>query len=317
MSRMSTDDFHFVSSLVHQRAAIVLGPGKEYLVASRLDILARDESLSSHLELIARLRERPDPVLARKVVEAMTTNETSFFRDQNPFEGLARVVLPQLIARRQASRRLSIWSAACSTGQEAYSIWMLLHDRFPELADWDVRILGTDLSGDVLAKARTGRYTQLEVGHGLPGPLLARHFTKDGTHWQIDASARAACEFRQLNLAEPWPAIPPVDVVFLRNVLIYFDSPTKRKILSRTASVLAPDGFLFLGAGETTLGLEPSFRRVPLERGCCFCTSSSRADAQGGAPGVPIGTSDPAVPIVTQGGGSFGAPPQSPGEGRP
>lgn len=270
MSTISSDDFHFVSSLVHQRAAIVLGSGKEYLVAARLDALARDESLPSHLELIAQLRARRDPILARKVVEAMTTNETSFFRDRTPFAALADVVLPELIARRRASRTLSIWSAACSTGQEAYSIWMLVRDRFPELSDWDVRILGTDLSTDVLAKARSGRYSHLEIGHGLNSALLERHFDEDGTNWRICPDARAACQFQHLNLIEPWPAFPRPDVIFLRNVLIYFDPPTKRKILSRAAARIAPDGFLFLGAGETTLGLEPAFRRVEIERVGCF-----------------------------------------------
>jgi chemotaxis protein methyltransferase CheR len=255
----------FVRDLVYRRSAIVVEPGKEYLVESRLAPLAREQGFASIDAMIDHLRARPANDLQAKVVEAMTTNETSFFRDQHPFEGLKNTILPALQRARSGSKTLRIWSAACSAGQEPYSIAMLLRDQFPELASWDVRILATDLSAAMVARASAGRYSQVEVNRGLPATTLVKHFERCGTEWQIKPEVRRLVQCRQLNLLDPWP-VGRHDVVFLRNVLIYFDVPTKQAILSRMRGVLAPDGYLFLGGAETTLKVDETFERIQIDR---------------------------------------------------
>jgi len=259
-------DFEYVQKLVHERAAIVLEPGKEYLAESRLLAVARREGLGSLAELVARLRgERWNP-LHRKVVEAMTTNETSFFRDAHPFDALRRRILPEVLERRAAERVLRIWSAASSSGQEAYSIAMLLREEAAALRGWQVGILGTDLSAEMVARARAGRFSQLEVNRGLPATFLARYFRRRGMEWEIDEAVRGMVEFREMNLADAWPVLPEMDVVFMRNVLIYFDLDTKRAVLARVRRVLRPGGYLFLGGAETTINLDDGFERVVLDQ---------------------------------------------------
>ncbi|MEZ5218686.1 MAG: protein-glutamate O-methyltransferase CheR [Ilumatobacteraceae bacterium] len=220
--------------------------------------------------MIARLRSHPDPKLVQQVVEAMTTNETSFYRDTKPFEVLRTHILPELISKRQQAKTLTVWCGACSTGQEPYTIWMVMKDHFPELAHWRVKIIGTDISTDVLAKAKSGKYTQLEVNRGIPTPILVKHFEREGPFWKIHQDAHRIVEFRELNLIGQWPSMPRPDIVFLRNVMIYFDIATRKQILGRIAQLMAPDGFLFLGAGETTLNIDPSYQRVELDRSGCF-----------------------------------------------
>ncbi len=265
-------EFRFISELVRDRSAIVLEPGKEYLAEARLMPLARREGLSRVGDLVTRLKREKDGPLHRRVVEAMTTNETSFFRDQAPFAALREVVLPALIEKRRQRRRLRIWSAAASTGQEAYSIAMVLAESFArELAGWDVRIIGTDLNAEVLERAREGSYSQLEVNRGLPAAMLVKYFERAGMSWRIGSALRERVEFRELNLAERWPAsLELFDVIFMRNVLIYFDIPTKRTILGQVRRTLAPDGVLFLGAAETTLQLDDHFERIKVERAGCY-----------------------------------------------
>ncbi|HXE57028.1 MAG TPA: protein-glutamate O-methyltransferase CheR [Gemmatimonadales bacterium] len=263
---LTAADFDFVRTLVRQHAAIVIDPGKEYLVESRLAPLAREHGYGSLSALLAELRERPAANLHRRVVEAMTTNETSFFRDPPSFEALRDVVLPELIARRGAERRLRIWCGAASSGQEPYSVAILLREHFPILAGWQVQILATDIARDVLDRARRGRYSQLEVNRGLPAPLLLKYFTKVGIEWEIAEPIRRMVGFGELNLVEPWPALPEFDLVLLRNVLIYFDVPTKQRVLANVRRVLRRDGTLLLGGAETTLGLDEAFERVPLGR---------------------------------------------------
>jgi chemotaxis protein methyltransferase CheR len=253
--------FTFVSELVKRQAAIVIGPGKEYLVESRLLPLARDAGLDDVGALIARLQGSHDDGLRRQIVEAMTTNETSFFRDRDPFNALSQAIVPELCKLRRASHRLTIWSAACSTGQEPYSIAMTLLDHPLITADWQVDVLATDINGDVLERARRARYSQLEVNRGLPAPLLVRHFERAETEWRVVAAVRKMVRFAALNLAEPFE-VHQMDVVFLRNVLIYFDPATKVEVLRRVRAILRPDGFLFLGGAETTLGLDDCFERV-------------------------------------------------------
>ena len=259
-------DFEYVRALVCRQAAIELGPDKAYRVEQSLLVVAQAEGCESVADLVARLRSAPANGLHRRVVEAMTVNETTFFRDSYPFEALAREIVPRLIAERGAAGRLDIWCAACSTGQEPYSVAMLLRDRFPSLAKWTVRVFATDLSEAVLERARRGVYSQLEVNRGLPAKYLAKHFQRDGPNWQLDADIRSAVEFRPLNLIEPWPSISGFDVVFLRNVLIYFGTHAKRDILARAHGSLRPGGALFLGGAETTLQLSESFERMPFER---------------------------------------------------
>ena len=267
---ISAVDFGYVRDLVREKAAIVIEPGKEYLVESRLGLVAREEGFGSLDLLVAELRAKPSNGLHRKVVDAMTTNETTFFRDVHPFEALRLQIVPQLIAARQAQRQLSIWCAACSTGQEPFTIAMILREHFPALAGWNIRILATDLSRDVLARARAGRYSQLEVNRGLPARYMIKHFRKEGMEWQIGDSIREMVEFRELNLIESWPGLPLMDVVFMRNVLIYFDVDTKRTILGKVRRVLRPDGILFLGGAETTMNLDDAYQRLALGKAVCY-----------------------------------------------
>jgi len=258
----SGESFRYVCDLVRRRAAIVVEPGKEYLVDARLAPLARESGLASIDDLVERVRADERGALCQEVVEAMTTNETSFFRDVHPFESLRKHVLPELIQARAATRTLRIWCGAASTGQEPYSIAMTIAEHFPELQSWTVQILGTDLNGAVLERARSGRYRQLEVNRGLPAPMLVRHFERHGADWQLKERIRRMVTFQQVNLLDRWPIFGEQDIVFLRNVLIYFDLPTKRTILGRLREVLPEDGALFLGGAETTLNVDDQI--VPL-----------------------------------------------------
>lgn len=267
---ISRSDFQYVSSLVRQHAAIVLEDGKEYLVESRLLSLARRTAYKSAEELIAAMRRESFGPLHRSVIDAMTTNETSFFRDLPAFEMLKKGVFPELLKARAQRRELNLWCAASSSGQEPFSVAFMLRDSFPELASWRLSFLATDISDEMLARCREGKYSQLEVNRGLPAPLLVKHFVKQGLEWQVKDEVRKLIDFRSLNLAEAWPRIGPFDVVFIRNVLIYFDLQTKRTILGRIRQLLQPDGYLVLGAAETTLNVDESFDRIPFERTACY-----------------------------------------------
>jgi chemotaxis protein methyltransferase CheR len=243
-------DFDYIRKLVADRAAIVLDDSKQYLVESRLLPLARSEGVTGLSGLVGRLRVRgPSDPLVTAVVEAMTTNETSFFRDPPVFETLRTSILPDLIAKRSAARRLRIWSAAASTGQEAYSVVMLLREHFPELSGWRVEVLGTDLSTAVLEKARIGVYSRFEVARGLSTERLGRWFRPKGADYQLDRSILDAVQFRPLNLVTPGP-LPQSDLVLLRNVLIYFDLETRRRILTRVRAAMEPGSWLLLGTAE-------------------------------------------------------------------
>ncbi len=256
------EELDYVRDLVFRRSAIVLEPAKQYLVESRLARLVLDEGCDTLDELVHRLQSEPPGDLHARVVEAMTTNETSFFRDLHPFEALREHVIPALVAQREATRSLFVWCAAASTGQEAYTIAMILREHFPALAAWSVRIVATDLSTEVLARARAGIYRQFEINRGLPEERLRAHFEPHGIDWRIRPELRAMVEFRQANLIDDWGAMPTPDLVFLRNVLIYFDVPTKRALLGRVHDLLARDGVLFLGGSETTSGLDDRFERI-------------------------------------------------------
>jgi chemotaxis protein methyltransferase CheR len=257
---LTAQEFAFISGLVRRDAAIVLEAGKEYLVEARLLPLARQSGLPSVSEFVNRAQQRPEPEIYAKIVDALTTNETSFFRDGEPFKQLVDTVLPDLLQRRASTRTIKVWSAASSSGQEPYTLSMILHDNLPP--GWNFEILGTDISTEMLTRAEAGQYTQLEVNRGLPAPLLVKHFERNGAHWKVASTLRKNVSFRRLNLAAPFPPMGPFDIVFIRNVLIYFDVQTKRGVLQRVAGTLRPDGWLFLGSAETTIGIDDRFERV-------------------------------------------------------
>lgn len=263
-------DFNYVRQLVRDHSALTLDTGKEYLVESRLEPLARREGFPSYLQMVQSLRLRPAGELHRQVVEAMTNNETSFFRDARAFGMIARSILPALVAERSAARSLHIWCAACSTGQEPYSLAMLLRESQPALAGWDVRIIASDISRGVLARARAGRYTQFEVNRGLPAHLLVKYFKQDGTTWELRPEIRRMVEFRETNLIHPWAELPAIHLLLMRNVLIYLDVETRKTILDRVGRTLDPRGYLLLGGSETTTNLNDAFEPSPIEGAVCF-----------------------------------------------
>jgi chemotaxis protein methyltransferase CheR len=255
------DAISFVCSMVRDRSAIELEASKSYLIEARLSPVAKKFGFATATDLILGVRAKKQPELERSVVEAMTTNETSFYRDVHPFDALRNSIIPDLMVKNAASRKLSIWSAACSTGQEVYSIAMLLREHFPQLLSWNLKLHATDISDEVLTRARNGRFTQIEVNRGLPAQLLLKYFRRDGMHYQLAPEILSMVTFDRLNFIESWPAMPTFDVVFLRNVLIYFAPETKRQILQNVRKVMAPGAALFLGAAETTIGLDSAFER--------------------------------------------------------
>jgi chemotaxis protein methyltransferase CheR len=259
---IDANGFNFVRQLLRQRAAIVLDDTKQYLVDSRLSQLARREGLASAQDVIDRLRAAPAGPLQRKVIEAMTTTETLFFRDGKPYDALRNAIFPELLRLRRTERKLRIWSCACSSGQEPYSVGMLLREHFPELSGWEVRMVATDISTEMLARSRAGRYSRIEINRGLPSEYLTKYFEPVGPDWQIRDDLRKMIEFRELNLADPWPQIHSADLVLLRNVLIYFDMDTKRQVLGKVRRLLRPGGYLMLGTAETTVNLDDGFELV-------------------------------------------------------
>ena len=267
---MKPADFDFIRNFVRTQAAIVIEPGKEYMVESRLEALARREKLPDIDSLIHQIRTNPKPDLLKRVVDSMTTNETSFFRDIHPFDALKTSILPELLRKRAGERQINFWCGAASTGQECYSVLMTIADSCPEVFGWKFTFIATDLSREVLQKAQSGKYSQLEVNRGLPAPMLARYFSRDDDHWEIKADLRSRVIFKEMNLIGDWPMMPMLDVVFLRNVLIYFDVETKKAILAKIRKILRPDGYLFLGGAETTLNLDDHFERVVIQKTTCF-----------------------------------------------
>jgi chemotaxis protein methyltransferase CheR len=261
-------DFDYLRRLVKTHAAIVIDPAKAYLVDSRLEPLAQRHGCASLPEFLHLLRSQAFGALHREAVAAMANNETWFFRDSTPFTALSQHILPRLLSTRPRDHVFSIWSAACSTGQEPYSIAMLLCQSHPSLAR-RVSLLATDLCETALAYASRATYRQMEVNRGLPSPLLTRCFIQRGLSWQLKPEIAAMVNFRALNLAGPWPALPPMDIIFLRNVLIYFDTETRHQVLARILRALRPDGFLFLGTAETPRDLDQAFE--PLEAGPYLC----------------------------------------------
>jgi chemotaxis protein methyltransferase CheR len=277
----------YLQGLVHRRSGIVLEDGKDYLVDSRLSPIARIEGVESVDELVDKLRRDRTGELAQRVVEAMTTNETLFFRDAHPFDALRTHFVPELLKARACERTLRIWSAAAATGQEPYSIAMALLEGFPELASWTVSILATDLNEAVLERARRARYRALEVSRGLPAWYLTKYFARRDGEWELSANVRDMVTFRPLNLVEPWFEFAACDLVFMRNVLIYFDTSTKVSVLKRVHQVLRSDGFLVLGGAETTTNLDDSYVSVRIGAGVYYQLKPAPAADSGRGVTVP------------------------------
>jgi chemotaxis protein methyltransferase CheR len=273
---MNNDEFDLLSALLKERSGLVLTRDKAYLLESRLLPVARKWSHKSLSELAGAIKTRPDPALVKDVVEAMTTNESFFFRDVKPFDQFKAFVLPHLLKTRATTRHVRIWSAACSSGQEPFSLAMILNEQKAQLAGWKIDIVATDLSTEILDKAQAGLYSQFEVQRGLPIQLLVKYFKQQGDRWQIDAGIRSMVSFRCFNLLEDMSSLGRFDVVFCRNVLIYFDQATKAKVLERIARQLAPDGHLYLGGAETVLGITDKLQPVPENRGI-YCLAAPGA----------------------------------------
>jgi len=264
---MNRDDFDMICRLLRQRSGLVLSPDKAYLMESRLLPVARKWKLAGFEDLVKSIRTKPDEALVRDVVEAMTTNESFFFRDIKPFDQFKELVLPAMLKNRTGQRRLRIWSAACSSGQEPYSLAMILSEMASQLAGWTIEIVATDLSNEILTRAKEGVYSQFEVQRGLPVALLVKYFSQSGDRWQISPKIRAMVDYREFNLLTDPTVLGRFDVVFCRNVLIYFDQETKAKVLERIANLMPEDGFLFLGGAETVLGLTERFKLINGQRG--------------------------------------------------
>jgi chemotaxis protein methyltransferase CheR len=263
---VTPQDYEYLRKFLKERSGLDLSADKQYLVESRLVPLARKASLAGIPELVVKIKSGAD-ALTVEVVEAMTTNETFFFRDKVPFDHLKEAVLPALLQARAARRSLRIWCAASSTGQEPYSIAMCLKEAGPALAGWRTEIVATDLSHEVLEKSKAGIYSQFEVQRGLPIQMLVKYFTQNGELWQLKPEIRGMVQHRQLNLLQDFSHLGTFDIIFCRNVLIYFDQDTKINIFARISRMLEPDGVLALGAAESVVGITNAFKPYPDRRG--------------------------------------------------
>lgn len=263
---MTGPDTQILTALLKERSGLSLTGDKQYLFESRLGPVARNHGFKSLRELTDALRRSPPPGLVRAVVEAMATHESLFFRDVKPFEELRSFIIPKLMQARAGTKTLRFWSAACSTGQEPYSLAMLLQDE-PGLAGWRLQITATDLSTQAIERAAAGRFSHFEVQRGLPAKYLVKHFKRNGDDWEIAPALRQAITWKVFNLLDDPAPLGSFDVILCRNVLIYFDQETKRLVLERLARTLAKDGFLMLGSAETTLGITDRLRPVPEHHG--------------------------------------------------
>lgn len=270
MLSITASDFDYISQLLKDEAAIFLEKGKEYLVVSRLEGAVKSVGCDDIDGLVAILRKGKEKELVRKVVESLTTHETSFFRDNQPFEMLRTTILPKLIEAKRPSKELVIWCGAASSGQEPFSLCMLIREHFPELLSWKLRFIATDISNAILEKARAGIYSQLEVNRGLPIKLLIKYFEKDGLNFKLKPEIRDMVTFQEQNLLHPYGRIPPADLIMLRNVLIYFDVKTKQQILAKMRGLMSPSSYLILGTAETTLNIDDNFERFSFDKTSCY-----------------------------------------------
>lgn len=284
---MKAEDFTLFQKLVKDRSGLILSEDKAYLLESRLMPVARKWSLKGLEEVAAAVRLKKDEKLIHDITEAMTTNESSFFRDSRPFDQFRDTVLPQMLKSRASTRRIRIWSAACSSGQEAYSLAMLLQEHKTQLQGWTIEIVGTDLSGEILDKARAGLYTQFEVQRGLPITLLVKYFTQVGDKWQISEDLKKMVSFKEFNLLNDMKLLGRFDIVFCRNVLIYFDQPTKARVLDSISQLMPDDGVLYLGGAETVLGITERFKATAGQRGIYELANKGAAANQPAAASPP------------------------------
>lgn len=278
---MKVEDFEFLSRLLKERSGLVVTKDKVYLLETRLMPVARRSGLKDLDELVQKLRTGRDDKLLTDVTEAMTTNESLFFRDTRPFDIFRDNVLPGMMKARATQRKIRIWSAACSSGQEPYSLAILLKENQAKVTGWRFDIVATDLSKEIVAKAKAGLYTQFEVQRGLPIQLLVKYFKQTGDKWQIDAGLRSMVQYGEFNLLTHPRSLGQFDVVFCRNVLIYFDQPTKKKVLDGIADVMTKDGILYLGGAETVLGVTDRFKPVQGLRGVYQRTDGEAAIVMG------------------------------------
>jgi chemotaxis protein methyltransferase CheR len=272
---LSRASFDFIRAILRERSAHSLEDDKVYLVETRLLPVARRHGFKSVEDLVLHLNRNRKEGLVAEIVEAMTINETSFFRDEEVFKALRQFVLPELVRQRSHLRCLNIWSASCSSGQEPYSIAMLLCQHFPLLAGWNIRLLASDLSNEMLERARRGIYSDLEMSRGLTSELRESYFREHKGGWQISDGLRRTVEFRPINLNGPWPGMPPWDLILLRNVLIYFDTASKQRILAKVGQAIHPDGYLLLGGAESTRNLDDRFVSVSVANVSFFQLRSS------------------------------------------
>ncbi|MCA1940300.1 MAG: protein-glutamate O-methyltransferase [Caenispirillum bisanense] len=283
---MKPEDFDYVAQMLKTRSGLVLTKDKSYLLESRLMPVARKRGFKGLDDLVAQLRRR-DEALAADVTEAMTTNESFFFRDMKPFEQFRDVVLPNLIKTRAAKKSFRIWCAAASSGQEPYSLAIILKEASARLQGWRTEIVGTDISREILQKARAGLYSQFEVQRGLPIQLMVKYFKKKEDQWEIDPALRAMVQYKEWNLLQDLRGLGQFDVIFCRNVLIYFDQPTKSMVLDNMSKLLADDGVLYLGGAETVLGISDKFKPIPGQRGV-YAVNKPGAAANGASLGVAV-----------------------------
>jgi chemotaxis protein methyltransferase CheR len=264
---MKSADFDYVVKMVYEKSGIHLTADKAYLVESRLTPLARKRNFAGLDEFLLDLRTKPDAKLVSDIIEAMTTNESSFFRDQKPFDQFRQVILPRLLEIRRDRKTIRIWSAACSSGQEPYSLAMILHEERAKMLGWRTEIVATDISQEIVDKAKTGCYSQFEVQRGMPIQSLVKYFSQDGDHWTLHDELRRMVTFKLFNLMDDPTSLGVFDVVFLRNVLIYFDQPTKAKVLEKISRRMPSDGLLVLGGAETVIGVSDRFKPHEDQRG--------------------------------------------------
>ena len=276
---MNVQDFDFIARLLKETSGLVLGKDKAYLLESRLNPVARKWQFKGFDELAEAVRLGKEKALIQDVTEAMTTNESFFFRDTKPFDQFRDVVLPHLLEARASSRSFRIWSAACSSGQEPYSLAMILKEAEAKLNGWRIEILATDLSTEILQKAQEGLYSQFEVQRGLPINFLVKYFKQDGDRWLVNDEIRRMVKFQTFNLLESPARFGKFDVVFCRNVLIYFDQDTKGQVLGGISELMPDDGFLYLGGAETVLGITDKFQLVPGQRGLYGLTAGAAKSA--------------------------------------
>lgn len=296
---MSPEDFDFMRAFLKERSGLSLSADKRYLLETRLASLVRAQGFDSLDDLARAIRADTQSPLATQVAELMTTNESLFFRDKVPFEHFRNLIVPAMRGARVKQKKIRIWSAACAAGQEPYSLAMAIREQklFPD--DWSVEIVATDLSTPVLERARTGIYTQFEVQRGLPIQLLVKYFTKVGDGWQVVPELRAMVSYSRLNLLENFARLGRFDLIFCRNVLIYFDQATKMNVLERLARQIAPDGYLLLGAAETVIGLTGAFAPLADHRGLYVPATPGAAAAL--RPGAATIASPPLAPGAGQG----------------